>query len=71
MGEFSERFKPIQGINKPKYYNNEQTLMGGQGYREVVFYLDEAIPGNSQAFRTGSHFGGTGSGKKRIVSRKI
>ena len=60
MGEFSERFKPIQGINKPKYYNNEQTLMGGQGYREVVFYLDEAIPGNSQAFRTGSHFGGTG-----------
>ena len=66
IGDFTERFKPIQGITQPKYYNNEQTLMGGQGYREVAFYLDEPIKTNSQAFKTGTHFGGVGPVRNEV-----
>jgi hypothetical protein len=57
IGEISEVTAPLKSASKPKYYNNEQTLMGGDNYREVVFYLDEPIKGNSQVLKSGgSHY---------------
>ena len=72
IGEISEGVKPFKGVNKPKYYNNDQTLMGGQNYRETVFYLDEAVRGNRVPLDSakygsgGSHFGGMGNVKNEI-----
>jgi len=54
--EMGENIKPIKSANQVKFYNNEQTLMGGQNYRETVFYLDEPIKTNYNPFKTGSHF---------------
>ena len=57
IGEISEATAPLKSVTKPKYYNNEQTLMGGDNYREVVFYLDEPIKGNSSLMKSGgSHY---------------
>ena len=57
IGEISEATAPLKSVTKPKYYNNDQTLMGGDNYREVVFYLDEPIKGNTSPLKTGgSHF---------------
>ena len=57
IGEISEATAPLKSVTKPKYYNNEQTLMGGDNYREVVFYLDEPIKGNRSPLKSsGSHF---------------
>jgi len=72
IGEISEGVKPFRSINKPKYYNNDQTLMGGDNYRETVFYLDEAVKGNRAPLDAakygmgGSHFGGLGPVKNEI-----
>jgi hypothetical protein len=72
IGEISEGVKPFSSVNKPKYYNNDQTLMGGQNYRETVFYLDEPVKGNKFPLDTrpygegGPHFSGVGPIKNEI-----
>ncbi len=57
IGDIGTESAVLRSARAPKYYNNEQTLMGGDNYREVVFYLDEPIKGNYQPLKTsGSHF---------------
>lgn len=57
IGEITQDSAPFKSARGPRYYNNDQTLMGGDNYREVVFYLDEPIVGNSAPLKTsGSHF---------------
>ena len=57
IGEITQDSAPFKSARGPKYYNNDQTLMGGDNYREVVFYLDEPITGNIEPLKTsGSHF---------------
>ena len=60
IGELDEAVRPLK--NKRTYYQGETsyTLQGGKDYKEVVFNLDEAIPTNQAAFKTGGHFGDTG-----------
>jgi hypothetical protein len=60
IGELDEAIRPLK--NNKTYYQGETsyTLQGGKDYKEVVFNLDEAIPTNQAAFKTGGHFGETG-----------
>ena len=57
IGEITQDSAPFKSARGPKYYNDDQTLKGGDNYREVVFYLDEPITGNMSPLKTsGSHF---------------
>ena len=60
IGELDDAIRPLK--NTKTYYQGETsyTLQGGKDYKEVVFNLDEAIPTNQAAFKTGGHFGDTG-----------
>ena len=66
--EMGENIKPVKGANQVKYYNDSQTLMGGQNYRETVFYLDEPIKTNYNPLKTGTHFSNDGD---KIVKNEI
>jgi len=57
ISEIDEGIAPLKSSRAPRYYNEDQTLKGGDNYREVVFFLDEPILGNSAPLKTsGSHF---------------
>ena len=72
IGEISNTTAPLKSATKPKYFDNDQTLKGGQNYREVAFYLDEPIKGNRISLDArkygdgGTHFGGLGPVKNEI-----
>ena len=72
IGEISESNRGATGITKPKYYDNDQTLRGGQNYREHVFFLDEPIKNSTTPLDAakygngGTHFGGVGPVKNEI-----
>jgi len=57
IGEITQDSAPFKSARAPRYYNEDQTLKGGDNYREVVFFLDEPITGNIEPLKTsGSHF---------------
>jgi hypothetical protein len=60
IGEVGDAHAPFK--RNKTYYQGETsyTFQGGKDYKEVVFNLDEAIPTNQQAFKTGGHFSDTG-----------
>ena len=56
IGETDELTKPFASAATRYGDETTYTLQGGKNYRETLFKLDEAIPGNTEPFKAMGHF---------------